>query len=812
MIRNYFTIAWRSLLRNKLYSSINVVGLSIGISACMVIFLIVNFEFSFDKFHQDGDRIYRVYSKFHGAYNLINHGISAGIPGSVRNQISGIERQAAFHTFNAAVKIENGNGEPKVFEDQNRIIITEPDYFKVFSSYQWLIGSPSASLEKPFQVVLTESKAKTYFGVKDALQTIGREIVYRDSLIVTVSGIVKDFNQNTDFDFSDFISSSTINQSWLKTNIQLDDWQGTSSSSQFWIKLSPGIVPQQIEAGLLKLAEMHKKKDPEVNENVTYLLQRLSDLHYNSEVGIFDQSRSPAHIPTLQILVMIAVMLLVIASANFINLETAQSIHRAKEVGLRKVMGCSRAQMILLFLGQSLLMTAFAIVISLSLTEFSLSIFRDFIPPGVKLDLTDPLTLAFLLVFLVLVSLLAGFYPAFTLSSFLPVQALKNQVMTYHRSQTGAVRKGLIMFQFTFSQVLIVATLIATEQIKYMLDQDLGFAKDAILYIDTPLWEEERKVQVLKNELAQMPEIEKYTVCDDPPATDGLRSSIFKYNTGKEELQHSVYHKFGDTSYLHVFKLKLLAGRNLQKSDSVKEFIINETYARMLGFTRPAEALGKEVEMNGKKVPIIGVVKDFHIQSLHFPLQPVAIADNGIHFGCLGIKLTRIGTGADLHIVIDKMEKAWKKVYDQKFEYHFLDETIANFYEKEQRTSKLVETATAVAVLISFLGLFGLASLTTAQRTKEIGIRKVLGATKQNIVALLSKEFLRLVLVAFVIAAPAAYYLSNLWLVNFAYRISIGWTVFAWTILATAVITILSVSYQALKAATADPVESLRYE
>lgn len=811
MIRNYLTIAWRSVLRNKLYSTINVLGLSIGISACLIIFLIVRFELSFDRFHPDRDRIYRVYSRFSGDYNGVNHGVCTGMSVAVKNELTGVESQTAFHTYNAAVTIPEKDGQLRKFEDQKDIILAGPEYFKVFMSYEWIVGSPAA-LANPFQVVLTESKARKYFGEGKFNELIGRDVHYRDSLVVSVAGIVHDIPHNTDFDFGDFISFATIEKSFLKGGIQADDWTGTSSSSQFFIKLLPGVQAAELGKRIQEIGEAHKPKDEDPNWKVSYPLQPLADLHYNSEIQIFDSSRSAAHLPTLQILVVIACLLLVIAAINFINLETAQAMRRAKEVGLRKVMGSSRLRLILHFLMQSVLLTGFAVALSLPLSHFALKFFTDFIPSGVGLNLSDPFTLGFLFISVAVVSFLAGFYPAFSLSSFLPVQALKNQIPGTHKTRGGVVRKTLIIFQFTFAQVLIVATLIAASQIRYMVNKDLGFNKEAIVYAKFPWWEGVSGHQVVKNEMERIPEIEGITLCDDVPASGSLNSSTFKFNNGKEELHHNVYRKFGDTAYVHVFDLKLLAGRNLHKSDSVSEFIINETYARELGFRNYEEALGKMVTMSGKNYPIVGVVKDFNFESLRTSVKPVVIADNGNRFWCLGMRLGKV-SASGLKPVLDKMEEAWKKAYpEDKFEPRFLDETIAKFYEKEQRTSKLVNAATAVAILISCMGLFGLASFTAAQRTKEIGIRKVLGATVNNIVGLLSKEFLKLVVIAFVIAAPLAYYVSTLWLADFAYRIAIGWSVFAWTILASLFIAVMSVSYQSLRAAMADPAESLRYE
>ena len=810
MIRHYVIFAFRNLWRNKFHSFINILGLAIGVSACLVIYLIVSYELSFNTKIPDGDRIHRVHSKFTGSYSGLNRGAPTAIAPYIKDNFKGVENVSLFFVFRSKVEIPL-SGERKKFDHENALIAGD-DYFKVFSFYRWLAGSP-AVLTKPHQVVLTESQAKKYFGKTPLNQVIGKQIVYRDSLETTVAGIVNDVTIRTDFDFTEFISLPTIEASWLKRNYRLEDWQSTNSATQVFIKAQGGTTHRQLMDQRPLLSKIYNEKNTWAKND--FNVQTLSDLHFNSETGIFDNSRSPAHRGTLYALIAVAVLLLIIGAINFINLETAQAVRRAKEVGLRKVMGSTRMRLIIQFVCESLVITFISILLALPLSEFGLRFFSEFVPKGVAFNLRD--FIPFLALVVVFIGVLASVYPAFVLSSFLPALALKNQAFVNNtQSHTAFLRKLLIVFQFTVAQVLIIGTLMVGWQIRYLLNMDLGFKKDAIIYFSAPSWEkkDKEKVAQLKTELASIPEIEELSMSSEPPAWNGWSSSTIEYNNGKEKFQVNSYRKFGDTAYLHFYNMKLLAGRNLMPSDTVREFIINETLMKQLGFTQPQTAIDQTVLSGDKKIPIVGVVKDFHFQSLHHAVEPVMMANEVKNFGCFNLRLaTSNQQGQALKASLEKIEKAWKKIYvNAEFKYYFLDETIRNFYETEQRTSKLASTATGLALFISCLGLFGLASYTSVQRTKEIGIRKVLGASVQQLIFLLSRDFVLLVLISFVLASPMAWYGINQWLQDFPYRADVSLWMFALTALLAVIVAFITVSYQTFTAANANPVNSLRSE
>lgn len=813
MLRHYFTITLRILWRKRFHTFINLAGLTIGISSCLVIYLIVSHELSFNKRITDYDRIYRIHSVFSGVFSGVNRGVPNGTGDYVREHFKGIEHVTLFFCFPSEVDIPDKNGST-AFDRQNGVILARPDYFNLFNSYEWLIGSPEV-LNAPHQAVLTESKAKKYFNSETLEEVIGREIVYRDSLKVHVAGIVKDIPFRTDLVFSDFISIATIESSWLKRNFPPDDWASVNSGTQLFVKLLPG-VSQQALSDQLPLLEKRYDETKTWDAKNTFNVQPLSDLHYNAELGIFDSVSGVAHLPTLITLSGVAFLLLVIASINFINLETAQAVQRAKEVGVRKVLGSSRSRLVLRFLSEGLALTFIAMILALPVAEIALTSFSEFVPKDVRLNVGD--LLPFMLAVVVFIGLLASAYPAFVLSSYRPVLALKNQVVQgIGQSRTAVLRKVLIVFQFTFAQALILGTIMIGWQIRYMLNKDLGFKKDAVIYIETPWWEKWEKTLLLKNEIASIAEVSDLSLSQSPPSSNGWSTSVvsFRKKNG-EDIKLNAYRKHGDTNYINFYGIQLLAGRNLYESDTIREVLINETMLKNLGFNSPEEALGEHLQFDSqqKQIPIVGVVKDFHTRSLHNPLNPVIMANALRDFNCINIRFhTAHRTGEALQAGLEKLEAAWKKIYpDNPFGYTFLDDTIQRYYQAEQRTAKLARTAMGMAIFISCLGLFGLASHTTTQRGKEIGIRKVLGASVRQIVLLLTRDFIVLVLIGFVIAAPIAWILIEQWLEKFTYRTGLS----AWMFVATALIAILiafvTVSYKTVTAARRNPSDSLRNE
>jgi putative ABC transport system permease protein len=820
MYKNYFLVAVRNFWRNKIFTTINVFGLALGISAALVIYLIVYFDFSFDKFHKDGNRIYRVVSDMNfSSEAYYNSGVPYPLPAATRNEVTGIEDVTAFYLYyQPKVTIENAaNAKPTVFKDQPATIFADDHYF-TFLSYQWLAGSPQTALRQPFQVVLSETVAQTYFPHLTREQMIGKQVVYNDSIKTFISGIVKDLDATTDFTFKQFISLSTVPASGLKDNMGAEQWGSTNSASQCFIKLSAGAQISRIEKQLEVLKNKYRKDDNDAG-NVKYHLQPLSDIHFNAHYDTFNQRQ--AHIPTLYGLLVIALFLLLLGCINFINLTTAQASQRAKEIGIRKTLGSSKKQLIIQFLSETFLLTLTAAVLSALLTPFILKVFSDFIPPELHFDFFHQPNLIFFLFLLVItVSLLSGFYPAIILSGYQPVSVLKNKAFTNSgKTRKAWMRKTLTISQFVIAQVFIMATLIVSKQIHYSLNKDLGFKKHAILYFNVPynffrLDIPEKKRFVLLDKLKTIPEIKAISLGSAPPASYNTMSGTIVYKDGKKEISTNVYFKYADPNYIPLYKMKLLAGKNLQASDTTKEFIINETYAYILGFKNPQDAIGKTLFWDPRNVPIVGVVKDFNQTSLHELIKPIALtaaANNGYTFHIAVQPQNADGTA--WKTTISKIQKAYKELYpEEDFEYKFVDETIAAFYKSEQNISQLLKWATGLCILISCLGLLGLVMYTTNLRTKEVGIRKVFGASVSQIITLISKDFIKLVLIAFLIATPLAWWAMYKWLENFAYRTSISLWIFAASGFSVIIISLITLSVQTIKAARANPVKSLRTE
>jgi putative ABC transport system permease protein len=819
MFKNYFITAFRNFWRNKIFSIINILGLSIGISAALVIYLIVHYDFSFDKFEKDNNRIYRVVTDLQFAGTPLSFsGVPAPLGEATSKEVTGVEQTIAFHEYNGDPKVavpKNTGEKPHVFKSQSNIIYADNNYLKLLS-YQWLAGSPGRALQDPFKVVLTEERAKTYFPTTNYSDIIGKQIIYDDSIMTTVTGVVKNLTANTDFKYKEFISESTIPNSGVKYNHAWGEWRNINGGSQLFVKLAPNVLPSGIEAQLKALLKKYSKDSNKDNKNTTvFHLQPFSDLHFNSKYGTIGDRL--AHKPTLYGLLTVAAFLLLLGCINFINLTTAQAAQRAKEIGIRKTMGSSRGQLMLQFLNETFFITIIATILSIAFTPLLLKVFGDFIPNDLHFDLLrQPSLILFLIGLIIIVSFLSGFYPALILSKYNPALVLKNQAYTGTAGTRKALlRKGLTVSQFFIAQVFVMATLVSVKQISYMVNKDMGFKKDAIIFFSAPFNFQnfnnpDSKRYVLLNDLRSITGIDIISMGDAAPSSNGWNMTTMSYKDGKKEIETEVRLKMGDTNYLKLYNIKLLAGRNVGQSDTVKEYVINETYMHILGFQKPNDALNKNIN----SMPIVGVMADFNQQSLHEPVKALAFASQNKYSYTFHVALkSQSEDGTAWKATIKKIETAFKKNYpEEEFNYEFFDERIAKFYKSEQDLAHLLKWATGLAIFISCMGLLGLVIYTTNLRTKEIGVRKVLGASVSNIVSLLSKDFVLLVMIAFVIAAPLSWWAMNTWLQNFAYRTSINWWVFAVSGLSMIIIALITLSIQTIKAAMANPVKSLRTE
>ena len=821
MFKNYFKTAWRSLVRNKVYSLVNVLGLSLGICACLVIFLITRYEYSFDTFHPDHDRIFCVDFGAHGGHFRC---VPVPMPAAMRREMTGLQTVAAFRTYEADVTIPGDrNKAPLHFNDDGSLVIAEPQYFDIFQ-YRWLSGNAATSLTPPNSVVLTAEKARKYFGNLDPNKIIGRSIIYQDSLMVTVTGVVADLTGNSDLNFNQWISFATIPVSFLKRKIKLDDWDKIDGSSQMMVKLAKGVAPSQIDTQFVALTKRHFGKNPEV----AAILRPLSDIHFHKEYGGFVVRK--ANLGILKVLRVVAVFILLLAIVNFVNLSTAQSMQRAREIGVRKVLGGSRSGIAIQFFTETLLVTIAAAGLAVLMIRPVFNVFPDLIPAGVHFRM-DGGTLLFLLLVITASTLLAGFYPAKVLAKYQPTVTLKG-ITAVPDGGKGELRRGLIVFQFTISLLFIISSFIMGAQLRYMLHINLGLKTDAIITITAPLNQTRGgitlesqgvrrepsqmpgKMAVLADKIRQHAGVEQVIKEGAPPIgfmRKDFGGSGLRYSDEKMEV--SLHNS--NEAYVPFYGLKLVAGRNLLPGDSSREVLISEKCAHALGFADVSQAIGQEVFVGELEVrPVVGVVADFYDHSFHQASLPIIISHDPTEEIVIAVKIAaQHMTVGELKTLIGNFEKDWKTVFPGKpFSYSFLDEIIAGMYADDLRAERVINVAMGITVFISCLGLLGLTIFSTERRCREIGIRKVLGATVPGIMVMLCKEIVLLIVIALLIVTPMASYLMYNWLQSYAYRTPFSFLMFIAAGAATIGIALLTVGLQAMKAAMANPVKSLRTE
>jgi putative ABC transport system permease protein len=807
MLLNYLKIAWRNLRRNPVFALISIAGLTLGSCICLVVWLVCSYEFSFDTFHPNRERIYRLTSRTdHGGKELRWPRVLAPVPAALRKKISGVDAITDISSYDGKSATRSPGGPLHEFDD-GLIVITDTQYFTIFQ-YDWLGGNPAAAMTDPFHVVLTESRARQYFGVAAPEKWLGKEVIYGDSLRVTVSGIVNDWKGRTDFPFTDFISFSTIkSSSYLDRIYRPEDWQRTHHPGVWcFALLSKRTPPARIDTQLQELAAA----DPDRWSKMDLKLEPLADIHFNTGDAPGDDIRK-AHLPALYGMIGIAIFILLIAAINFINLSTAQSIRRAKEIGVRKVLGSSKTNLILQFLTETSLLSFTAVLVGLLMTRPVLYWFGDYIPAGMPMQLFSFRVLGFSLLLAFITSLLAGFYPAVVLSSFLPVVNLKGTGTS--RGGPGKTRrKVLIVFQFSIALLFIMTALLIGKQIRFMLQTDLGFSSKAILTMETPWRDSIAKAFFLKERIGHIPGVDAViTEGAHPMAFSSTTSDTLEYKDKPAKV--AVFPEAANEEFIPFYHMHLLAGRNLIHSDSLREFLVNETAAHRLGFLSPDSAVGKFLYWRGrghpiqKGYPICGVVADFYQQSFREPIKPLFLGNIPEFQQSIAVRVNP----ANLPSILAAIRKIWKTVYpDHIFGYDFIDNEIAAYYDNEQKTARLLQVATLTAIFISCMGLFGLALFITRQRTKEIAIRKVLGAGVRQILALLTADFIKPVALAFCIAIPVSILAMHQWLQQFAYRTSINIFIFLLTAVIILVFALATISVQTIRSAAANPIDGLR--
>lgn len=808
MFKNYFKSAWRHIMRHKTYSAINVMGLALGICGCLVIYLITSFEFSFDTFHPDKGRIYCVDisdPKVPDPARTHLNTVFPPLPAAMRNDMTGIETMAAYLPYHPKVKIKEGDKVIKRF-DAAEAIIAEPGYLDILQ-YNWLSGNKKTALTEPLCVVLTESRAQEYFGNISPASMIGKTVFYEDSLMVRVTGIIEDWNKNTDFNFSDFISFGTIGSSFLKYQMPLDKWD-VLDGTQLLVKLPKGVNASQVNAQFPALIKKYINADPRYSLHIQ--LQPFAGIHFHREYGGYGNK---ADLQIMYILSAVAVFILLIAAINFINLSTAQSIQRTKEIGILKVLGSGNNAILIQFLIETFTLAFAAMLIAVIIVQPLLKLFAEYIPVGVEFHYAAINNGVFLVAIVIFTTLLAGLYPARLLSAFKPAASLKGKVSNTADNK-GYLRKSLIVFQFIISLVFIIGTIAISKQINYIQNKELGIKTSNIVLLRA-LWRDAPdKVKVVANELKKIPGIEQ-VITEGVPPTGMMRMMDPVWLQGSQQPISSQTFPANE-DYLPFYHMKIIAGRNLLHGDSAREYLINETMVKALGFRDPQKAIGRFLLWGPEKkaYPIVGVVADFYQNSFHQAIQPCVILNKADRLQGIALKLTPAEYAkGDMPLLAKKMETQWKKIFpDEPFDYAFLGDTISKMYENERQTQWLMGAATLITIFISCMGLFGLAMFTTERRIKEISIRKTMGASVMNILTMLNKEVVMLIAIALLIASPVAWYFIHNWLQNFAYHTNLSIWVFIIAGAGAISIALATISFRTVRSAMTNPVKGLRNE
>ncbi|WP_425290689.1 ABC transporter permease [Spirosoma linguale] len=791
MLSTYLKIAWRKLNRHKSYAVINVVSLSLGIACAILIFTLVNYHLSFDSFQTDQNRIYRIYTEFHGEKVTYSTGVPNPLGEAFRRDYRVADKVGRIAFVPKRVVALSPQ---KKFEED--LAFADPDFLRL-AGFPLLQGNPQTALQERNTALITERIGQKYFGTQDP---IGQLLRVDDSLVVRITGILQNLPPNTDFRSEIYIPFPNLkdHSPWM---VEKDWWFSVNKEMQCFIRLKPGVSAALVDSLILS-AISDKYYDKEMAKYFRFKLQPLADVHFNPNLRGHTEKKN------LWTFVLIGFFLVVTACVNFINLATAQALGRAREIGVRKALGSQRGALFWQFMTETSLIAGLAMMIGLGLTYLALPYVNQWFDIGLVLHpLTDGYLLIFLLVLLLIVIFCSGAYPGLILSRFQPVLALKGKLV--QQSVGGfSLRKGLVITQFAISQLLIIGTLIITSQMRYSQQADLGFRKEAMVILPVPD-NKTPKINTLRAQLSGLSGVKNVTFFDTPPASEALGSTSIRFASRPKAEAFSISIKSADNQYIPTFSIPILAGRNLNPSDTVREYLLNETAVKALQLASIQDVIGKTATINGRPGTIVGVMKDFHYKSFHAAIEPLCLTTRSENYGSCGVNVN----GAHLSLTLASLEKAWTALYPSSiFSYRFLDEDIERLYKLDTMLLRLIQGFAGIAIFLGCLGLYGLVSFMAAQKTKEIGVRKVLGASTSSILWLFGKEFMGLLLLAFALAAPLAWWIMERWLANFVYRIELGAGLFSLAILVTFMVALLTVSFRSVKAAQMNPMKTLRAE
>ncbi len=823
MLRSLISSYLRTLLKNSKSTFINVFGLVVSLTCCLIIYHKIAYELSFDNFHTQAENTFRIvrHTKglglgLEGGEFEYRNGVYGALPGTIKNEIPELKQVVPiFPQRGLLVSIpdETSSNEAQIFKvDEEGAAMVDPSYFEVFdfkdTGFEWIYGSPSTSLTEPFSVVLSQQLANKFFGEE---HPIGKSlIIYNKSFKVT--GLISKPPTNTDFPFQMCVSFSSMEK--LDANFS-KNWDGLGNLECYVVLGNPSqkaIVEEKIK----NIHAQHVSK--EIAENRIFKLQSLADIHHDTRYTNFNYRI--VSLQTLVTLGCIGLFLMIMACANYANLSLARSRYRTREVGVRKILGGKRWHLVFQFFGESVLLTTFstvfAILFSYLSIKFSPNLFGIPLEYSLPFNFTNVLGLILLII---IVSLFSSSYPSLLLSASRPVDLIKKQ-FDISKKGVSIFTKSMVIVQFSISLLMIIGTITVYRQYQFLINSDLGFDKEAVFTVPIPTQDATIKNR-FKASLLENPAIKSVSFCSTHPASSRSWSPVESFSNGKV-IKVSTQRVIADTSYIETYGLRLVAGNNLSVIDSSRNVLINEELAKQLLYKTPAEAIGKELTtyFNGpnSRFIISGVVKDYHYESFYTKIRPTVLIQDLNRIRIAGVKITTNKNSIDgnfkqIKDVLAYTENSWKSVFrNQYYEYEFIEDRIRNNYASEENSSKLINIFAVITVIISCLGIFGLALYSSEQRSKEIGIRKINGAKVSEVMMMLNKDLIKWVAIAFVVACPIAYYAMNKWLENFAYKTELSWWIFTLAGLLALGIALLTVSWQSWRAATRNPVEALRHE
>lgn len=820
MLKNFIILAIRNLVKSRTTSIINILGFSLGITCCLIIYFKVKYELSFDRFHTQSENTFRVVRHTKGLGLKLaageweyRDGVFGALPGEIKRGIPEAVYVSPVMNFGyitiSVPDSKTANG-VKLFKVEGNAGLVEPTFFNIFdyrgTNFGWIEGSPSASLSEPFSIVLTQTEANKYFPGENPMS----KTILLDKLEFRVTGIVTDFPTNTDLPFKLLMSYSTIDK--IDKGFT-EDWNGLGNN-QCYIALQNPDQKEIVESKIRKIYSQHASK--EESENRIFKLQPLKDLHSDSRFGNYSNRLVSKEI--VFALICVGLFIVIIASINYANLALARSGLRTREVGIRKVFGSSRRLIVAQFLGESFIITLVAMNIGLLCCKLILALSPAFlsIPAGYTITF-DGFTIVFFILLLLLISFISGSYPALVVSRFQPVDILKSKFVI-SRSGKLIFTRAMVVLQFTISLIMIIATVVVLKQLKFLNDIDLGYNKEAVFVVGIPK-NDKMLMERFKTTLLKNPYVQHVSLNTSDPAKSASWTDITRFENGEEKRIVTQIVSI-DTSYIGTFRLNLLAGRNISNIDSGKTLLVNEQAIKDLEFKSIHDAVGAEVNLYANpnnKVTIVGVLKDYYYESLRNKVRPTALVGNN-RVDQAGIKLAldqhdKRNAYAQMKSVLQYTQHTWESIYpDNFYEYTFLEDRLNSYYRNEQLTSQLFNIFAIITIFIGCLGIFGLAFYTSEQKSKEIAVRKVNGASVGNIIGILSKNYAIWLGIAFLIACPVAFFAMRKWLESFAYKTEISWWVFALAGLTALTVAAITVSWQSYKAAVRNPVDSLKYE